>query len=154
MPAILHLVRDLAAYEREPDAVTATEQDLRAALFPAAGEPLVHALVAEVDGAVAGIAIWYVSFSTWEGRHGIFLEDLYVRPEHRSAGLGRALLAGLAAEAVSRGYPRLDWSVLDWNAPARGFYERLGAQPMSEWIPYRSSGPALHALADDARAAR
>jgi GNAT superfamily N-acetyltransferase len=149
VPGILQFVRDLAAYEREPDAVLATEEDLTAALFPAGGEPLAHALVAEADGALAGMAIWYVAFSTWEGRHGIFLEDLYVRPEHRTAGIGRLLLAQLAAEAVRRGYPRVEWSVLDWNASARGFYERLGGRAMTSWVPYRLAGPALHALAGD-----
>lgn len=150
VPEILELIRELAGYEREPDAVVATEQHLQSALFPGSGDPLVHALVATADGALAGTAIWYVAFSTWEGRHGIFLEDLYVRPEHRSAGVGRALLAELAAEAVRRGYPRLEWSVLDWNAAARGFYERMGARAMTAWVPHRLSGPALHALADDA----
>jgi GNAT superfamily N-acetyltransferase len=150
VPEILRLVRQLAAYEREPDAVVATPEHLATALFPAAGAPLVHAHVATVDGAVAGIAIWFVSFSTWEGRHGIYLEDLFVMPAHRATGVGRALLAELAAEAVRREYRRLEWSVLDWNEPARRFYESIGAAEMTSWVPNRLTGPALHALADDA----
>ena len=139
------LVQELAAYEREPDAVVASAADLAAAL--GGDRPLVHAFVAEVDGSVVGMAVWFVSFSTWRGRHGIWLEDLYVRPEHRGLGLGRALLARLAAVTVERGYERLEWNVLDWNEPARGFYRRLGADPLEDWTVHRLSGPPLVALA-------
>ncbi len=156
------MVRELATYEREPDAVTATVEDFRAALF--GPDPRVHAHVAEVaahertdpDGAdadapddqdagwqVAGMAVWYVTFSTWRGRHGIWLEDLFVRPEHRGVGIGRGLLQALAAECVARGLPRLEWWVLDWNTPAHGFYRSLGALPQDEWTVWRLDGPAL-----------
>jgi GNAT superfamily N-acetyltransferase len=149
VPAVHELIRELAAYEREPDAVEATVEDLRSALF--AGVPLVHALVAETDqdGAphVVGTALWFVSYSTWRGRHGIWLEDLFVRPSARGAGLGRALLAELSAEATRRGYARLEWSVLDWNAPALRFYRRLGARPLEDWTTHRLEGSALTALA-------
>lgn len=148
--AILALVRALAAYEREPDAVTATESDLRAALF--GPQARVHALVAEADRPgggreVVGTAIWFVSFSTWRGRHGIWLEDLFVLPEHRGRGLGGALLAALAAECVRRGYARLEWNVLDWNEPALAVYRSVGALPLSDWTVHRLDGPALEALA-------
>lgn len=144
------LVRELAEYEREPQAAVATAPDLATAL--GAEHPLVHCLVAEVlppsgPPVVAGTAVWFVSFSTWRGRHGIWLEDLFVRPEHRGLGLGRALLARLAAVAVERGYERLEWNVLDWNEPALGFYRRLGAEPLEEWTVHRLTGQPLAALA-------
>lgn len=147
VPALLGLVRDLAEYEREPDAVEATEQHIEQALFPADGEPRSHALVAETDGEVVAMAVWYVTFSTWTGRHGIWLEDLYVRPEQRGAGLGTALLARLAATAVERGWARLEWWVLGWNTPSIEFYDALGARPMREWVHYRLDGDELSALA-------
>lgn len=147
VPAILGLIRELAHYEREPDAVLSSEADLAGNLFPTDRPPLVGCLVADIDGHVVGIAIWFVSYSTWEGRHGIYLEDLYVQPDRRGSGLGRGLLAELAAEAVRRGYPRLEWSVLTWNTPALDFYAGLGGQPMREWMPYRISGAALQRLA-------
>ena len=101
-----------------------------------------------VDGPqIAGIAVWFVTFSTWRGRHGLWLEDLFVRPEHRGLGLGRALLARLAAIALERGYERLEWNVLDWNEPALGFYRRLGAQALNDWTMHRLSGDALRELA-------
>lgn len=143
--AIHGLICDLAEYERARDQVTAGPDQLRDALFAAA--PAVHALVAEVDGAVAGFALYFVSFSTWEGRHGIYLEDLYVRPEHRGTGLGKALLSALAGIAVARGYARVEWSVLDWNAPSIEFYRRLGAVPQDEWTVFRLTGEALRAVA-------
>jgi GNAT superfamily N-acetyltransferase len=153
--AIERLVRELATYEREPEAVVATAADFAAALF---GErPLAHCLVAEVDGAiprgeptVAGMAVWFVTFSTWRGRHGLWLEDLFVSPEHRGLGLGRALLARLAAIAVERGYERVEWNVLDWNTPALGFYRRLGAEALDAWTVHRLSGTALRELASSA----
>lgn len=155
--ADLHrLIQELAIYEREPDAVEASPADLHRALF--AREPLVHAFVAEVDGdrnadgapgpEVAGMALWFVSYSTWRGRHGIWLEDLFVRPSRRGLGLGRALLTALAAEAVDRGYARLEWNVLDWNEPALRFYASLGARPLDEWTVHRVDGDALAVLAE------
>ncbi|WP_299034498.1 GNAT family N-acetyltransferase [uncultured Pseudokineococcus sp.] len=144
VPALDALVHHLAAYEREPEAVEATPDDLRRALFGPA--PRVHCLVAEVDGEVAGMALWFLTYSTWRGRHGIWLEDLVVHADHRGSGLGRALLAALAAECTSRGLARLEWSVLDWNAPARGFYAALGAAPQEEWTTWRLDGGALDAL--------
>jgi GNAT superfamily N-acetyltransferase len=145
VPAIHQLIRDLASYEKALSEVTATEEDLRRALL--AERPAVFAHVAEHDGAVAGFALWFLSFSTWEGRHGIYLEDLYVRPDARRLGLGRALLAELARICLARGYARLEWSVLDWNAPARAFYASLGAAEMDEWTVDRLSGSALQTLA-------
>ena len=152
VPAIHQMIRDLAEYERSLPEVTATEDDLRAALLGGpGGQPSLFAHVAEEDSQVVGFALWYLSYSTWLGRHGIYLEDLYVRPERRGQGHGRALLAELARICVERGYGRLDWSVLDWNAPARRFYESLGAVTVDEWVIYRLTGPALHAVAGDAR---
>lgn len=142
---IHRLVRELADYERSAGQVVATEDDLRRALF--GEQPAVFALIAEHDGVVAGIALWFLNYSTWTGRHGIYLEDLYVTPGLRGHGYGRALLAELARICVDRGYGRLEWSVLDWNAPAIGFYASLGAVPMDEWTVNRLTGPALIALA-------
>ena len=147
VPDLVRLVRELATYEREPDAATATAGQFDAALFPADGAPAAHALVAEADGRVVGMALWFATFSTWTGRQGMWLEDLYVEEAHRGSGLGRALLTELAAECVRRGWPRLEWTVLDWNAPALAFYRGLGAEPMSEWTTQRVSGEALAALA-------
>ncbi|HTT53048.1 MAG TPA: GNAT family N-acetyltransferase [Streptosporangiaceae bacterium] len=145
IPAIYQLIRDLARYEKSLAEVTGTEDELRRALL--AEPPAVFALVAEHDREVGGFALWYLSFSTWEASHGIYLEDLYVRPELRGLGLGRALLAELARICLARGYPRLEWAVLDWNTPARDFYASLGAAEMSEWIINRVTGPALRELA-------
>jgi len=145
IPAIYQLIRDLASYENALAEVTGGEAQLRQALL--AEPPAVFAHVAEHDGQVAGFALWYLSFSTWTASHGIYLEDLYVRPELRGLGLGRALLAELARICVHRGYPRLEWAVLDWNTPSRGFYASLGAAEMAEWVINRLSGPALRELA-------
>jgi GNAT superfamily N-acetyltransferase len=145
VPVIYQLIRDLAACEKALPEVTGTEQDLRRALL--ADPPAVFAHVAEHDGEVVGFALWFLNFSTWEGKHGIYLEDLYVRPDMRRFGLGRALLAELARICVERGYPRLEWWVLDWNQPARAFYAALGAAEMDEWTVHRLTGPALRALA-------
>jgi GNAT superfamily N-acetyltransferase len=145
VPAIHQLVQDLASYEKSLPEVAATEDDLRRALL--ADPPAVFAHVAEQGGQVAGFALWFLSFSTWEGRHGIYLEDLYVRPDVRRLGLGRALLAELARICVARGYARLEWSVLDWNSPARAFYASLGAAEMDEWTVHRLAGAALQAMA-------
>lgn len=147
VPRLLALVRELAEYERAPDAVEATEQHLRQALFPADELARSHALVVEAGGEVVGMAVWFATFSTWTGRNGIWLEDLYVRPEHRGAGLGAALLARLASVAVERGWRRLEWAVLDWNEPSIRFYQALGAWPMNEWVQYRLDGDQLAALA-------
>jgi GNAT superfamily N-acetyltransferase len=145
IPAIHQLIRDLAEYERALDEVTATEQDLASALL--AERPSLFAHVAEEDGQVVGFALWFLNYSTWLGRHGIYLEDLYVIPGRRGRGHGRALLAELARICVERGYGRLEWWVLDWNSPARRFYESLGAVAMDEWTVHRLAGPALRALA-------
>ena len=149
IPAIHQMIRDLAEYERSLPEVGATEDDLRAALL--GGHPSLFAHVAEEAGQLAGFALWFLNYSTWLGKHGIYLEDLYVRPERRGQGHGRALLAELARICVDRGYGRLDWSVLDWNSPTRRFYESLGAVTVDEWVIYRLTGPALHAVAAGAR---
>jgi GNAT superfamily N-acetyltransferase len=146
LAAIYGLIRDLAAYERSLPAVTGTQQDLAAALF--GPEPAVFAHVVDTGGRVAGFALWYLSYSTWQGRHGIYLEDVYVEPDQRGRGYGRSLLAELAALCVERGYGRLEWSVLDWNTPALGFYASLGATAMDEWTVHRLTGQPLQALAD------
>lgn len=145
---ILAMIRALADYERAAQQVETTEADLSAALFGAA--PAAFAHLAEADEQVVGMALWYVTFSTWTGRHGIWLEDLFVLPEARGRGAGRALLAALAAECRRRGYRRLEWWVLDWNTPALEFYRSLGATPMDEWTVQRLDGGCLHALADHA----
>lgn len=144
---LVALVHELAAYEKEPDSCHLSVDQLRAALFGPA--PALFAHVAEVDGEVVGCALWFRNFSTWEGVHGIYLEDLYVRPEHRGSGLGKALLATLAEACVAQGYGRLEWAVLDWNRPSIDFYESLGARPMSEWTTYRLTGDALVELGSD-----
>ena len=161
IPQILQLIKDLAEYEEEPDAVRATEESLHAHLF---GEnPAVFGHVVEVvDGDVvassgaengdvapgeeprlAGMALWFLNFSTWECTHGIYLEDLYVRPEYRKNGLGKLLLQQLAHLCVARGYQRMEWSVLKWNEPSIQFYKSFGAYPMSGWDTYRLDGDAL-----------
>ena len=145
MPRILELIRELAEYEHALDQVTATAEGMSAALF--ALQPAAFAHVAVAGDEVVGFALWFLNFSTWLGRHGIYLEDLYVTPVMRGRGIGKALLAELAAICVRRGYGRLEWWVLDWNAPAIGFYRSIGAEPMSEWTVQRLSGPALRDLA-------
>ena len=146
VPAILAMVRELAEYERAAQEARASEDQLRDALF--ADRPALFGHVAEDDaGEVVGFALWFLNFSTWLGRHGIYLEDLYVRPSARGQGHGRALLAELAGIAVGRGYGRLEWWVLDWNEPALSFYRSLGAVPMDEWTVHRVTGDALRALA-------
>jgi GNAT superfamily N-acetyltransferase len=146
VPAILGLVRDLAVYEKEPDAVEATEEHFAAALFPQTGTPTTFAHVAEVDGEVVGMAVWYLTFSTWTGVNGIWLEDLFVQPAHRGNGWGRELLATLARTCVERGYQRLEWWVLDWNEPSIGFYRSLRAVPQDEWTVFRMDRDDLAAL--------
>lgn len=143
--AMVALVYELAEYERAPKECHLTPDQLRTALF--GPWPALFAHVAEVDAEVAGCALWFLSFSTWDGVHGIYLEDLFVRPNARGSGLGKALLTALAAECVRRGYSRLQWWVLDWNEPAIAFYTSLGAVPMDEWTVFRVSGDALTRLA-------
>lgn len=148
VPALVDLVYDLAEYEKARDLCTLTAGQLHTALF--GPDPTVFAHVGLVDGVIAGCAIWFLNFSTWDGVHGIHLEDLYVTPQARGAGLGRALLAALAQEARTHGYTRVSWSVLTWNTPSIGFYESLGAEAQDDWIGYRLTGAALTALADTA----
>jgi GNAT superfamily N-acetyltransferase len=150
VPDLVAMVRELAAYEREPDAARLTETVLADRLFGPA--PAVFATVGELDGSLVGMAVWFLSYSTWTGTHGIWLEDLYVRPPARGRGVGRALLARLAGICAERGYARLEWTVLDWNAPALGFYRGLGAEQMEQWRTQRLSGPALARLAAGAAA--
>ena len=145
VPALVGLVHDLAEYEKAPAECTLTVEQLRSSLFGPA--PALFAHVAELDGRVLGCAIWFLNYSTWDGVHGIWLEDLYVRPEARGTGLGRALIAALATEAVEHGYSRVAWSVLTWNTPSIAFYESLGAARQDEWVGYRLSGTELTALA-------
>ena len=142
---ILKFIRELAAYEREPGAVLATEADLLRDGFT---EPRrFYCLLAEWSGRPAGFALYFYSYSTWEGRAGIYLEDLFVRPDFRGRGIGSALLTRVAAIAVAEGLPRLEWSVLDWNQPSIDFYRRMGATMKSEWLGMRVSGDALTNLA-------
>jgi GNAT superfamily N-acetyltransferase len=144
VPAIVGLVRELADYERELARCELTADQLHAALFGT--RPALFGHVAEVDGVVVGSALWFLNFSTWAGRHGIYLEDLYVQPAHRGLGLGRALLATLAGICADRGFARLEWSVLNWNEPSIRFYRALGAVGMDEWTTFRLDGAALHRL--------
>ena len=143
--AIHELICDLATYERARHEVKATPDQLRAALF--GPTPAAYALVAEADGHVVGFALYFLSYSTWDGVHGLYLEDLYVRPERRGSGLGKALLSGLASIAVARGYTRVEWSVLDWNTPSIEFYRSLGAVGLDEWTKFRLTGETLAQLA-------
>jgi GNAT superfamily N-acetyltransferase len=141
---IMQLIHDLAEYEKAPQEVETNENEIAAALF--AEEPKVFAHVIDLDGEVIGMAIWFLNFSTWQGKHGIYLEDLYVKPEYRGHGYGLAMLKYLAALCVERGYGRFQWWVLDWNAPAIEFYKSQGAIAMNEWTVYRVSGDALKQL--------
>jgi len=143
IPDLLRLVHALAQYERAPEAVEATAELYAQWLFPADGTPTAYTEVAEAKGRVVGIALWYTTFSTWTGRPGIWLEDLFVEPEHRGSGIGKALLHRLAEICVQRDYRRLEWWVLKWNAPSISFYESLGAVAMDEWQHYRLDGAAL-----------
>jgi len=138
------MICELADYEKSLHEVGSSAEDFRVALF--GPEPQLFAHVVEHDGGLAGFAVWYVNFSTWSGKHGIYLEDLYVRPQFRGHGFGKGLLAQLAAVCVERGYARLEWWVLDWNEPALQFYRSLGAIGMDEWTQYRLTGPSLDAL--------
>lgn len=145
IPELLAMVRELADYEQALSEVTATEEHLRRTLFTE--HPAAFAHVAESRAGLAGMAIWYLGYSTWLGSHTLYLEDLYVRPANRGSGTGGMLLGTLAALCVERGYPRLEWWVLDWNSSARDFYAAAGARALTEWVPYRIDGPALTRLA-------
>lgn len=142
------MIYGLAEFEDAVEQCTVTESQITAALF--GPEPSAFCHLAEVDGEPAAIAVWFRNFSTWDGKAGIYLEDLFVREEFRRLGLGRALLATLARECVERGYSRLSWAVLDWNSRAVALYDAVGGKQMSEWIPYRVSGPELSVLAESA----
>ena len=141
---VVRLVHELAEYERAPRECRLTAEQLHAALFRES--PALFGHVAEVDGEIVGCALWFLNFSTWRGVHGIYLEDLFVRPAQRGAGLGRALLVALAEECVRQGYGRLEWSVLNWNAPSIGFYKSLGAVALDEWTMFRLADEALARL--------
>ena len=145
---VLSFVRELAEYERLLDDARSTEADLRAALF--GEQPKVFCDLAQWEGRPVGFALWFYTFSTFKGRHGIYLEDLYVRPQHRGRGIGRALLADLAERCSREGLARLEWAVLNWNAPSIAFYESLGARPLSEGSVYRLAGDALKTNASQA----
>ena len=146
LDTIIELIHALAEYEREPEAVRLDREMLRGHLF--GRRPYAEVILAETDaGQSAGFALFFHNFSTWEGRPGIYLEDLFVRPEFRGHGYGKALLSELARIAVERGCARLEWAVLDWNEPSIQFYRALGARPMDEWTTYRVDGDALRALA-------
>lgn len=142
---VLRLVRALAAYEREPDAVAATEASLRDALFGPAAR--VHALLAELDGRPVGLALWFLTFSSWTGRPTLYLEDLFVEEQVRGRGVARQLMSALAREAQARGCARMDWAVLDWNVEAMAFYARVGGRRQTGWQPWRLDGAALARLA-------
>ena len=144
-PLILAFIKELANYEMLAHEVAATEADLRETLF--GDRPTAEVVIADSDGAPVGFALFFHNYSTFLGRPGIYLEDLFVRPEARGKGVGRALLSHLAAEAIARGCGRLEWAVLDWNAGAIGFYEKLGARAMDEWTVYRLAGEPLRRLA-------
>jgi diamine N-acetyltransferase len=145
LPLVLSLVRELAAYEKLSHEVAATEAMIEAALF--CDSPRLFCDIAEWNGEPAGFAVWFVNFSTFAGRFGIYLEDLFVRPQHRRNGIGKALLAHLARECVENGWAQLQWAVLDWNTPSIEFYKTLGGVLMDEWTLCRITGPALDALA-------
>ena len=144
---VFHFIRQLAEYERLAHEVDATEGDIAQALF--GPNPRVFADIAEWEGEPVGFALWFYNFSTFRGRHGIYLEDLFVRPEFRSKGIGRALLRHLARRCIAEGLPRLEWWVLDWNEPAIAFYKSLGAVPMDAWTVFRLTEDAITKLAGD-----
>lgn len=142
---ILHFIRELAIYEKAEHEAKATEEHIHRTLFNE--QPKAHAIICELDGEAIGFAVYFFSYSTWQGQYGIYLEDLYVSPAHRGVGAGKQLLIALAKIAVDNDCGRFEWSVLDWNQPAIDFYESLGAKPQSEWMKYRLDGQALLDLA-------
>jgi len=143
---VLQLIHDLAVYEKAPNEVEATEKELLETIF--SSDPKVFCDLVEVDGEIAGMAIWFLNYSTWQGKHGIYLEDLFIKPEYRGRGYGKALLKHLAKICDDKGYGRFQWWVLDWNSPAIEFYRSLGAIAMDEWTVYRVSGQALKELGE------
>ena len=143
---VLQLIHDLAVYEKAPNEVEATEKELLETIFTS--DPKVFCDLVEVDGEIAGMAIWFLNYSTWQGKHGIYLEDLFIKPEFRGRGYGKALLKHLAKICDDKGYGRFQWWVLDWNSPAIEFYRSLGAVAMDEWTVYRVSGQALKELGE------
>lgn len=145
-PIILKYIKDLAEFEKAPKEAVLTEDDLRRSFF--IESPQVYCLVSELDNFVTGIAIWHLNYSTWLGKHGVYLEDLYVDPKFRGQGHGKALLVALAKICIDRGYPRLQWWVLDWNKSAIDFYDSIGAKAMDEWTVFRVSGKELGILAN------
>ena len=149
VPLILEFIRGLAEYEKLADSVVATEDVIRESLF--GRRPYAEVLIAESNRDPAGFALFFHNFSTFIGRPGIYLEDLFVKPEYRGRGFGKALLVRLAALAAERGCGRVEWAVLNWNKPAIDFYESIGAVPMNEWTVYRLTGDALRKLADQRR---
>ena len=141
---VLQLIQDLATYEKAPEQVEASKEDLLNTMF--VKDPRVFCDLVEVDGQVAGMAIWFLNYSTWQAKHGIYLEDIFIKPEYRGRGYGKALLKHLAKICDEKGYGRLQWWVLDWNSPAIEFYKSFGAEAMDEWTVYRTSGQALKDL--------
>ena len=144
---IHRLIYELALYEKAPEQMVATIDQINTSLFNA--NPVAFCHVAEVDGKVVGIALWFLNYSTWLGKAGIYLEDLFVQPEYRGHGLGKGFMQTLAALCVERGYERFQWWVLDWNKPSIDFYQALGAVPMDEWTVFRLSGDALKKFASE-----
>jgi len=144
---ILALIYELALYEKAPEEAKATESQIRESFF--GDNPKVFCELVEVDGDIAGLAIWFLNYSTWQGKHGIYLEDLFIRPQFRGRGFGKALLKHLAQICVERGYGRFQWWVLDWNEPSIEFYKSFGAVAMDEWTVYRVTGDALIDLANE-----
>ena len=143
---ILHFVRELAIYEKAEDEAKATPEHVRRTLF--CEQPAVFGLICEVDGKAVGFAVYFFNYSTWQGQHGLYLEDLYITPEQRGGGAGKTLLRHLAKIACDNDCGRFEWSVLDWNTPAIEFYKSLGAQPQEEWVRYRMDGKVLREFAE------
>jgi GNAT superfamily N-acetyltransferase len=141
---VLQFIHDLAEYEKAPYEVEATEREILETIF--SSDPKVFCDLVEVDGEIAGMVIWFLNYSTWQGKHGIYLEDLFIKPKYRGRGYGKALLKHLAKICDEKGYGRFQWWVLDWNSPAIEFYRSLGAVAMDEWTVYRVSGQALKNL--------
>ncbi|HEY0122134.1 MAG TPA: GNAT family N-acetyltransferase [Rhizobium sp.] len=143
---ILRFIRELAEYEKAADEVEATTASIEESLF--GPQSVTHAVICEIDGEPVGFAVWFYTYSTWLARNGLYLEDLYVTPQKRGSGAGKALLKYLAKLAVEKGCGRFEWSVLDWNEPAIRVYRAIGAEPQDEWVRYRLAGDTLKAFAD------